>query len=251
MAGEIVGPQRWLAALRNEGDAFASVPVELLDRRVPTCPEWDVAQLIRHLGGVHRWVRRKYLGAGDEPRVNQHELAGAELVDWYRSSLDAIVDALAQRDPAETVGSFAGDATVGFWYRRQAHETAMHRYDLDTATRPGAERPIDAVLAADGIDEWLELFVPRFLELGAGVPADMVGMTVHLHAGDTDRGEWSLELTPDGIAWSREHTKADAALRGGASELLLTVWHRAPLTGVEVLGDGDVADRVLDLIHVT
>ncbi|WP_245556960.1 maleylpyruvate isomerase family mycothiol-dependent enzyme [Jongsikchunia kroppenstedtii] len=246
-----IGPEQWLSALRSEGDTFASVPVDALDRPVPTCPEWDVAELIRHLGGVHRWVRRTFLGTTDEPRVNQHELSGQELVDWYRPNLDAIVAELTDRDPAEPVRSFVGDATVGFWCRRQAQETAMHRYDLDTAIRPGDERPIDSALAADGIDEWLELFVPRFLGLGPGIPADMVGMTMHLHADDIDGGEWSLALTADGIDWSRAHSKADAALRAGVSDLLLAVWHRTPLSDVQVFGDQAATAKILDLVHVT
>jgi uncharacterized protein (TIGR03083 family) len=251
MTAPKIGPHEWLAALHSEGDEVASVPVDALDRPVPTCPDWDVAELIRHLGGVHRWVRRKYLGVTDEPRINQHELNGQDLIEWYRENLDMIVQALSSRDPAESVGTFVGDATVGFWCRRQAQETAMHRYDVDTAVRPGAERPIEAELAVDGIDEWLELFVPRFLGLGPGVPADMVGTTMHLHATDIEGGEWSLELTPDGIDWSREHSKADVALRADVSDLLLAVWHRQPLSRVQLFGDQDVAARVLDLIHVT
>ena len=26
-----------------------------LDARVPSCPEWDVAKLVRHTGTAHRW----------------------------------------------------------------------------------------------------------------------------------------------------------------------------------------------------
>ena len=80
---------------------------------------------------------------------------------------------------------FAGPTTAAFWFRRQAHETAVHRWDAQRAATPSSVDPIDATLAADGVDEWLEVFVPRFLAR-TGVPDDLVGATLHLHC--TDEG---------------------------------------------------------------
>ena len=45
--------------------------------------------------------------------------------------------------------------------------------------------------------------------------------------------------------------KADVALRGSAFDLLLTLWHRRPLSAVDTVGDAGVAAELLDLIHVT
>ena len=110
-------------------------------------------------------------------------------------------------------------------------------------------------MAADGVDEWLHLFVPRFLALrDAPIPEGLVGATLHLHGTDDDQtepAEWLLRLTADGCEVERAHAKGDAALRGPASELLLAVWHRTSLAHLDVVGDADRADAVLALIHVS
>ncbi|MGH3979312.1 MAG: maleylpyruvate isomerase N-terminal domain-containing protein [Pseudonocardiaceae bacterium] len=50
-------PDRYETALETEGAAFAAVVRDAdLEQRVPTCPEWTVAQLAGHVGGAHRWV---------------------------------------------------------------------------------------------------------------------------------------------------------------------------------------------------
>ena len=35
--------------------------------RVPTCPEWQLRDLVRHVGGVHRWATGFVVGAGAQP----------------------------------------------------------------------------------------------------------------------------------------------------------------------------------------
>ena len=45
------------------------------------------------------------------------------------------------------------------------------------------------------------------------------------------------------MAWERAHTKADVAVRGTTSDLLLVLWGRLPTETVDVLGDPAVFDR--------
>lgn len=59
-------------------------------------------------------------------------------------------------------------------------------------------------------------------DVGAGE-----GETLHLHAFDP-AAEWTLTLTPEGLAVERGHTKADLALRGAASDLELLLYDRPP-----------------------
>jgi len=245
-----VDPASHRAAIVREGAALAAVPASGLGAEVRSCPGWDVAKLIRHTGRVHRWATGHIAGV-EEPSGGERPPEGEALLAWYAESLDLLVAELDRHDPAEPVSTFAGPGDVAFWLRRQAHEIAVHRWDATDAVTPGGAAPFDPALAADGIDEWLELFVPRFLvDKGDGVPADLVGASLHVHCTDTD-GEWLLRLTADGVELERAHAKGDAALRGPASDLLLAVWHRIPLTDVDVVGDADQAQRVLGLIHVT
>ena len=76
------------------------------------------------------------------------------------------------------------------------------------------------------------------------------GDTLHLHATDPglgEGGEWTIAVEQGRIAWSHRHGKGSAALRGGATELLLAILRRRPLaeTGVELFGDDAVWERWL------
>jgi hypothetical protein len=72
--------------------------------------------------------------------------------------------------------------------------------------------------------------------------------SLHVHCTDT-AGEW-LVSSPDGhqLELRREHAKGDAALRGPADALLLTLWGRrhGALT-IDVVGDQAVAGDWLAL----
>jgi uncharacterized protein (TIGR03083 family) len=126
--------------------------------------------------------------------------------------------------------------------RRRLHEATVHR--ADAAIAVGADYRLAPELAADGIDEWLERVA---VEVSAESSPLDAGKTLHLHATDDDlgsAGEWTITGTDDGIAWSHEHGKGDAALRGSAKDLLLAVVRRQTATegGLEVFGDTAIWD---------
>ena len=258
MAGTFhrVEPSAHRVALVEEGARIASLPADELAADVPTCPGWDIEALLGHLGGVHRWATSQLVAGVDGVRGRERPAppAGASILDWYRESLDGLVAEIDRHDPSEPTRSFIGECDVAFWMRRQAHETAMHRWDADHGIDAAGARPIEARLAVDGIDEWMTLFVPRFLlTKGDGVPPDLVGATLHLHCTDDvdpGTGEWLLRLTADDVEVERAHAKGDAAIRGAASDLALAVWHRPPRVDLDVVGDADKAARILDAVHV-
>lgn len=251
--------EHWTAIV-TEGERLAALPADALGATVTACPGWDVERLVGHVGRVHRWAAA-FLAAGPEGAGDGRVDAGPrpprgpDTLPWYRESLRMLLDELDRHDPAAPAPSFAGTTTAAFWYRRQAHELAVHRWDADDAVTHGAATPVAPALAEDGIDEWLGFLVPRFLARGGGVPAELIGATLHLHCTDdglaAGTGEWLLRLTADGAEVERAHAKGDAALRGPASDLLLAAWHRLPLSAVDVVGDADRAEQVLDLVHVT
>jgi hypothetical protein len=100
-------------------------------------------------------------------------------------------------------------------------------------------------VAADGIDEYLEVFVAVTRMLNTA-PA---GPPIHLHCTDTE-GEWLLELPAGERVLTREHRKGDVALRGAAEDLLLVVWGRKTpeAASVDVVGDATVLDRWSELL---
>lgn len=97
--------------------------------------------------------------------------------------------------------------------------------------------PLDATLASDGIDEYLGVIVPMLIGSGRAATPDA---TLHVHCTDVD-GEWMLRPTDGAPVLTREHAKGDAALRGPAESLLLTLWGR-PSEPIEVVGSRAAAD---------
>lgn len=207
----------------------------------PATPEWNVAKLVKHTGTTHRWVMgiaetREFVNPGDL------DLGLPDDVDaypeWFEAGATRLVETLAALDPATEMWSWAGDDRAGFWSRRMAHETTMHRWDAQSAI--GAQDPISVALAVDGIDERLDTLTPSMNFNPAGADAlSGNGESVHLHATDAE-GEWLLRFTPGGLVCTREHAKGDLAVRGPANDLLLYLVGRRDLDGFEVFGDVDV-----------
>jgi uncharacterized protein (TIGR03083 family) len=155
-----------------------------------------------------------------------------------------LVDALAAVDPTTPVWTFgANDRTAAFWQRRRSQETAVHRYDAESAA--GTTTPVDTDLAVDGIDEFLVVFLPR-LAANFGAVGDG---TVHLHCTDAD-GEWLVTIRGGEVTVTQEHAKGDVAARGSASDLLLFLWGRVPVDHLEVFGDDALLDRFRQAIRV-
>jgi uncharacterized protein (TIGR03083 family) len=232
----------YLASIEAAGTALAGAADGHLDDKVPTCPEWDVARLVSHVGRVHAWVAQILAAAGappDAPRPQAPE-ERSQLLPWYGEVRSQLLADLARHGADDPAWVFVPSSPqrVRWWYRRQALETAVHRYDAELAA--GLAAPLDAALASEGVDELLTELLP------AGMAGDSLGGltgTLHVHATDTD-GEWSLDFGAAGLAPRREHAKADSALRGPASGLYLFLMNRQTVgeAGIEVFGDGAVVD---------
>ncbi len=233
--------ERYLELLAAESAAFnAAATAAPLDASVPPCPAWTVADLVYHLGEVHYFwgeVARRRLDAPTvEPPARPPD---GELVAWAAEQATELERTLHDTDPTTPVWTWAPQKDVGFIVRRMAQETAVHRWDAEAAA--GDARPIDAELASDGIDEFFAFFLDERPQDGGAT----LGGSVHLHATDTP-GEWVVREGADGaLTVTAEHAKGDAAIRGPASDLLLALWRRIGLDGLEVLGDRDVADRLV------
>ncbi len=236
-------------ALAAELERFATV----LDRAdlaatVPSCPPWDLAGLVKHVGGIHRWSGRM-VAEGMTRRLSHGDLdlrfpdEPSEIVGWFRSGGKALQDALRKADPDQPTWSWGADQHARFWSRRQLHETAVHRADAELAL--GLEPEFDAVVAVDGVDEFLEnlpfaTFSPVIKNLKGA------GETLHFHCTDAD-GEWLIQLNPDGFSWEHGHAKGDVAVRATASNMLLLLYGRRKPhhERLQIFGDGALLDRWL------
>lgn len=233
-------------ALRNDSARITELIAADLSASVPSCPGWTLRDLVEHLGGVHRWATEAVLSAAppERPRATDPPADGAPeepdaLARWFGDGAIALANALDAVDPdAPTWTPFPIESPhAAVWLRRQTHETGLHRWDAEGAV--GAQRPIDAVVASDGIDEYLSVILPRLVQRDELVlPAG----SAHLHCTDVE-GEWTVEVVDGSLVIDRAHRKGDAAVRGRAEDLFLTLWGRAvPEGAVEILGDGSVGD---------
>jgi uncharacterized protein (TIGR03083 family) len=230
-------------AIRREGAALATAARAAgVEAPVPSCPEWSVADLLSHIGRIHRWITAIVQEQRDELTDHWSQAeppAPEERLEWFAAGVGPLADALRAAGPAVEVWTWTDDHSSGFWARRQANETAMHRWDAQLAA--GEPEPLDGELAVDGLDEYLGL-----LQHWRGVDAlrGLVG-TVHFHCTDGD-GEWLVRLGDDGVEVTREHAKGDVAARGPASDLLLVLSGRKTPPAVEVFGDAALLDTFLE-----
>jgi uncharacterized protein (TIGR03083 family) len=242
-----VNREEYAAALRRDGVAMARAAESNLSANVPSCPEWDVAELIRHTGGVHRFwgtVATKQLQTIEDIRKADEGVPvperDEELISWFEEGVERLASTLELLDPEQSNWSWSPHKHAGFVQRRMAQETAVHRWDAELAA--GDAQLIEPVLAADGIAEMFDTFVPSQEEQPTGI-----GETIHLHQTDGD-GEWLVTLTPTGIEFAEGHDKADAAAQGTGSSLLLALWGRVPLSKLETFGNDALLTKLVDAI---
>jgi uncharacterized protein (TIGR03083 family) len=233
-----------IAALRREGELLAATAAKTdFNTPIPTCPEWRMRDLLRHVGGVHRWAtahvgqrRTRPMGEAEENELMGTLPEDDRLVEWFREGLAALVHTLEVAEPDLACWSFLpAPSPLAFWARRQAHETSIHRADAEGAG--GSITVFPPALAADGIDEMLFGFASR---PGSKLRADPP-VTMHFHASDAGR-EWLVHITPDRAEVRSAHGAGDCAVHGRASDIYLLVWNRQTPDGLEVHGDATLLD---------
>ncbi|WP_176611266.1 maleylpyruvate isomerase family mycothiol-dependent enzyme [Actinomadura sp. WMMB 499] len=213
---------------------------------VPTCPKWTLADLVDHVGATQRMVT---MLVGERMTEPSRAFAGyapapADPAGWgawltggaaeAKRAFDSVADDTPVWDPS------GADAGVPFWSRRLFGEVCVHRADAAAALGTRFELEPEAAVAA--VEDWLDTMTsagywenrPDFADAMRGD-----GQTLHFHATDAP-GEWVARREPDRVVLERTHTKADVAVRGPATDLLLVLSRRRPLDAapaLEVFGD--------------
>jgi uncharacterized protein (TIGR03083 family) len=146
-----VEPRQHIDVLVREGDLLAIAAERAgLEAAVPTCPGWRVKDLLRHLGHVHRWAgahvtqaARAAAGGPAEEEILRAGPGDAALLGWFREGHAGLADALRSADPGLSCWTFLdAPSPLAFWARRQAHETAIHRADAQSAAGCAAPTPV-------------------------------------------------------------------------------------------------------------
>ncbi|MDH2416346.1 maleylpyruvate isomerase family mycothiol-dependent enzyme [Nocardioides sp. CER19] len=226
------------------------------EARVPSCPDWSAADLLWHLTEVQtfweRVVRERPAGPDDDWQEPSRPGTYAELLAAFDDRHGAFVAALQAADPAEAAWTWSTEQTVGFTFRRQAQESLIHR--LDAELTAGSVTGLDPVLAADGVDEALDIMF-------GGTPAwgrfDPLPHHVRVDLTDTDTQVW-VQLgtfsgtSPDGTDYAEEPDISvvpdpgddpDAVVEGLAADVDAWLWRRGDDAGIHVAGDRGIYDR--------
>lgn len=242
--------------LQREGDLLATAATDVdPDAPVATCPDWKLRDLLRHIGGIHRWAATTVREARTE-RINTtlEQIAGpwpddADLVPWFRAGHTALVQTLRDADPElECWSFFAAPTPVAFWARRQTHETAIHRADAESCT--GSISPFAPELATDGINEILFGFAARKGRYPHADPPPRL----HLRATDVGQ-EWLAQLGPERVEVIvgtdvATAPPSDCTVDAPASDVYLLLWNRMSPDALRGSGDPECLAVWRDAIRV-
>lgn len=249
--------ERRCAEIINQTELLTSSLADVdLGVQVPSTPDWTLNQLLRHVGHAHRWadsMLRDRLPEIDFSRNGAQLLASyvgetaSELIPWLTEGAASLAEVLREVDPDEMIAPLGGFPGPRVWSRRMTHETVIHRWDVCNAV--GVPFALDPEIAQDTLREWTGLALPYAYQRWPDQTAPLVGSgTVHLHATDVE-AEFVIDLTGSAPVVSEGHAKASVALRGPVVDLVLAVYRRRSLEGLEVFGDRELLELVLDRVR--
>jgi uncharacterized protein (TIGR03083 family) len=244
---------RFLECLAADYGRIRAIVPGHLDSLVPSCPEWTVADLVQHVGAVylHKAVTMRDgampsewppPGLSDEDPVALLERAYAELVGEF-----------SRREPEEFSSTwYEPDQSVGFWVRRMAQETVIHRIDAEL----GVGVPVTAVpddLAIDGVDELLKMFVAYDVDKWPDDYTEVLGESpAWSYAINTDGVQWLVGTSPGEFSVGGgpgmtvpAFSRTDVTISGTPTALLRWIWNRetpGEPTGVITEGYADLAE---------
>lgn len=215
--------------------------------KVPSCPDWTVADLADHVAYVYLH-KAECMRKGAFPDPWPPETTGPErdAVTALDESYAALVAEFAAHSPDDHAATWhEPDQTVGFWIRRMAQETVIHRVDAELAAGVPVS-PIPEDLALDGIDEMLKLFMGYGSTLwhhdfgtllDAPAERSLIVSSGH-HA-------WTVTVTPSGIQAGDAVSgfDGDALVSGEAEPLLLWLWNRGGDDAVRLSGEPALLDQ--------
>jgi uncharacterized protein (TIGR03083 family) len=245
--------------------AIAATSGGLASARVPSCPDWNAADLAWHLAEVqYFWASIVEGNLSDPADVTPLERpADNQLVALHQAEAMRLQTTLTDHDPDEACWSwYAKGHTVGWVRRRQAHEALVHRIDAELAAATIGVMEISAVdesLAEDGIDEILTVML-HVDELPAGLSYEASDVSIGLA---TPSRSWAMNLgrvigeTPGGRTLDEEGlrlldgvAKPTATVNASATDLNLWLWRRTELPADAIDGDEAAAAQLHDIATI-
>jgi hypothetical protein len=146
---------------------------------------------------------------------------------------------------------------VGFIMRRQALEALVHRVDAEQTA--GTSSPLEPRLAADGVEEVLDVMYGGCPEWGEFSPLPHY---LRVDVTDVDESVW-VQLgrfsgtDPDGMHHDEDDihvvpepdAEPDAVISGTSDALLKRFWRRGDGADIHLAGDLKIVDHFRQVIH--
>jgi uncharacterized protein (TIGR03083 family) len=225
--------EQCLDAISRYSGEFATAARGNLSARVEHCPDWSVADLVRHLTEVHWFWGTIAEGTLSEPPDESLRPAHADddgLVAAFESGAARLVEVLAAADQSASCWTwFPGQQDVAFITRHQVQEAAVHAWDAVNAAGGGLD--IDPTVAADSVDEFL---TTSLADESDAAEADLVPLdgTFVLRASDTGDA-WTVDdgSVPGAMMMTLGGTQGAPVLEARAADLLLWLYSRTELDG--------------------
>ncbi|MGI9642782.1 MAG: maleylpyruvate isomerase family mycothiol-dependent enzyme [Acidimicrobiia bacterium] len=232
-----------LAWIADDAAALADAAEDRGPVAVPSCPGWDVSELLAHVGGffagwylynlTHDPASGDLMAAASSapPMPELH----ADRVRYFREGATAFAAAADDADLDATVWAFGSTAPARYWIHRAASEVAVHRWDVEDGL--GRSYRLPTSRATMSFHEtvcglWPEIpwLMAQFQpDVAMELPTESLGLT----ATDGD-ASWLARPERGGIEVRPvAEPTGDVQVVGTAHDLVMWLWGR----GV----DGDVA----------
>ncbi|BCJ26270.1 maleylpyruvate isomerase family mycothiol-dependent enzyme [Actinocatenispora sera] len=247
-ASTALTPARYRECLAADAARLRAVAADRLAAPVPSCPDWSVDDLVRHVAQVYLH-KVAAMQQGERPTNWPPDLDAEPTLALFDRSFAELSAEFDRHSPADSTWTFyPGDQTVAFWLRRMAQETAIHRIDAELAA--DAVTPVPADLATDGIDEVLRIM----LTWGTNAYPDDPDTAALLRAGDgrsvcLDAGgtRFAVRATAAGVELTPGGT-GEVTVRADPPTMLCWLWNRVPADAATIDGDRAPVDHLRQLL---
>ena len=202
---------------------------ENYQKKVPSCPEWTLLDLVTHIGEVQEFWSH-CIQEGNISAPWQGEVKGADshldAAEHLRYQTKLLIDAIQCTPSTAPCWTWWEEPlTVSAVARHQVQEAEVHRWDAELTV--AAPSPIPLEIAVDAISE--------FLQVRRSTIENLKLPQIHLVASEVN-SEWHLGDSATG----------NIRIVGLASDLILFLSGRCLIEKFEVSGDSDALKRFID-----
>ncbi len=233
-----MAPREHIEWFEDNVDWFAGLDLDALQVPVPACPGWNVQYVLNHLAFGLGLAYPAAMEAAPETadgdvfasvRWPDAFPSGPAALDAFAATMASCVDSFRSTDPETPCWTYAGPGTAGFWFRRAAVETTLHRMDVAEALEDDTRPHLDDRRARDAIEETLSFALPLAAEL-------------------TSPPDGSIRVESSCLAGPLVVGAGDpvAEIVGDPHDVLNLLWGRSAPASIS--GDRHVADQWLGLI---